>query len=61
MKIYARDVSRIHPQGKVNLVIYTKPSTILYAGGNNLETPVNSEEVQPLIIPDLTIKAKKKE
>lgn len=28
-KIYARDVSRAYPDGKVNLVIYAKPSAIL--------------------------------
>lgn len=41
-KIYARDVSRIYPEGKVNLVIYTKPSTLIYTGNSSLEVPVNS-------------------
>lgn len=60
MKLYARDVSRIYPDGKVNLVIYTKPSTLKYASNNSLEVIAESEEVKPLIINDLMIKAKRK-
>lgn len=42
VKLYARDVSRIYPEGKVNLVIYTKPSTLKYAGSSSLDTMVES-------------------
>lgn len=41
-KIYARDVSRAYPDGKVNLVIYAKPSAILYSGSNSYEQHINS-------------------
>lgn len=61
VKIYAREVSRVYPEGKINIVIYSKPSTLLYSGSNSFELTVNSEEIKPLIIEDVTIKAKKKE
>lgn len=35
VKLYARDVSRVYPEGKINLVIYSKPSALLYAGSNS--------------------------
>ena len=40
--LYARDVSRAYPDGKVNLVIYAKPSAILYSGSNSYEQHINS-------------------
>lgn len=60
-KIYAREVSRVYPEGKINLVIYTKPSTLLYSGSNGYDLAINSEEIKPLVIEDIVIKAKKKE
>lgn len=33
-KLYARDVSRVYPEGKINLVIYSKPSTLRYSGSS---------------------------
>lgn len=61
MKLYARDVSRIYPQGKVNLVIYAKPYALKYAGSSSSELTIESQEIRPLVIRDLVIKAKKKE
>ena len=61
VKLYARDVSRVYLDGKINLVIYSKPSTLLYAGSNSYEVVINSEDIEPLIIENLMIKAKKKE
>ena len=29
-KMYAREVSRIYPSGKLNFIIYPKPSTLVY-------------------------------
>jgi len=49
-KIYARDVSRVYPEGKINLVIYSKPSALLYSGSNPIEIAINSDDIQPLII-----------
>lgn len=60
VKLYAREVSRVYSDGKVNLVIYSKPSTLLYSGSNPFETNINADDVMPLIIEDLVIKAKKK-
>lgn len=60
-KIYAREVSRVYPEGKINLVIYSKPTTLLYSGSSSYELTINSEEIRPLVIEDIIIKAKKKE
>lgn len=42
-KIYAREVSRVYPEGKINLVIYSKPTTLLYSGSSSYELAINSE------------------
>lgn len=61
MKIYAREVSRVYPDGKINLVIYSKPLTLKYLGSGSYEQPVCSEDIKPLVISDIVIKAKKKD
>lgn len=48
-------------QGKVNLVVYAKPSTLIYSKSGSYETYVRPEEIKPLIIQDISIKAKKKD
>lgn len=61
-KIYPRDVSRSYEGGKVNFVVYPKPSMLYYSGNtSSLEIKVNHEEIEPLVITDLTIRAKKKD
>ncbi len=60
-KIYSRDVSRFYPNGKLNIVVYPKESALTYCqGSNSLEEVVHFQEIEPLMIKDLTIKAKKK-
>ena len=60
-KIYSRDVSRFYPDGKLNIVVYPKESALKYCqGSNGLEQVVNYGDIEPLVIKDLTIKAKKK-
>lgn len=61
VKLYARDVSRNYPEGKINLVVYAKPSTLVYSNSGSYEKYVKPEEIEPLVIEDITIKAKKKE
>lgn len=61
VKLYARDVSRSYHNGKVSLVIYAKPSTLLYSGSSSYEIHVEPTEIEPLVIEDITIKAKKKD
>ena len=61
VKLYARDVSRSYVNGKVNLVVYAKPSTLLYSNSNSYEINANPNDIEPLIIEDITIKAKKKD
>ena len=61
-KIYPRDVSRSYEGGKVNFVVYPKPSMLYYSSNtSSLESKVNHEEIEPLVIRDLVIRAKKKE
>jgi len=59
-KIYARDISRGYPQGKVAIVIYPKPSTLKYYSEGINEETVDSEEILPLVIEDIMIRAKRK-
>ena len=42
-KLYARDVSRIYPDGKINLVVYAKPSALLYSQSSSFESFANPE------------------
>lgn len=60
-KVYPRDVSRQYSAGKINLVIYPKPSLIQFSSySSTLESRVRSEEIEPLLLKDITIRAKKK-
>jgi hypothetical protein len=60
-KVYPRDVSRQYSEGKVNLVIYPKSSLIQFSSSaSTLESRVRSEEIEPLMLKDITIRAKKK-
>lgn len=34
-KIYAKDISRTFPNGRLNFVVYTKPSMLIYNGVTN--------------------------
>ena len=61
VKLYARDVSRNYPNGKISLVIYAKPTTLLYSSSNSYEIHAEPVEIEPLVIEDITIKAKKKD
>lgn len=59
-KIHAREVSRIYPQGKINMVIYPKPSSLKFTPSEGQGESINSWEIQPLIIDNISIRAKKK-
>ena len=62
MKIYPREVSRGYPNGKLNFVIYAKPSVLQFSSNNSsLEREVDSSLIEPLLIKDISIRAKKKE
>lgn len=60
-KIYARDVSRNYQDGRINIVIYSKPTTLMYSHAGTYERLVNSGEIRPLILEGISIKAKKKD
>ena len=61
LKIYPRDVSRQFENGKVDIIIYPKPSLIQFStSADMLEQRVNADEIEPLLIKDVTIRAKKK-
>lgn len=60
-KIYTKDISRTFPNGRVNIVIYAKPSMLIYDGlTSEYEEHVDQYCVEPLVIEDVVIKAKKK-
>lgn len=60
LKVYPRDVSRHYSSGKLHFVVYCKPSMLKFSSNSNVvEKLVDCEDVEPLLIPDLTIKAKK--
>lgn len=60
-KIYTKDISRTFSNGKINFVIYPKPNMLIYNGlTSEYEENINYELIEPLIINDITIKAKKK-
>ena len=60
-KIYTKDISRTFPNGRVNIVIYAKPSILIYDGlTSDYEEHVHAETIEPLVIQEVIIKAKKK-
>lgn len=60
-KIYPRDVSRMFDGGKISIVVYPKPSLIQFSNSSSsLEERVKAEDIEPIIIKDITIRAKKK-
>jgi hypothetical protein len=60
LKVYPRDVSRSYLDGKVNFVIYSKPSMLKFStNASSLESVVNSSLIEPLLIKNVVIKAKK--
>lgn len=62
LKVYPRDVSRSYPEGKINFVIYSKASMIKFSSNASvMEKIVESSLIEPLLISDVSIKAKKKD
>jgi len=62
LKIYSREVSRSYVDGKLNFVIYSKPSLLKFSNNSSLvEKVIDSRLIQPLILRDISIRAKKKE
>jgi len=60
-KIYTRDISRTFPNGRLNLIVYAKPSMLIYDGlTTEFEEHVDEGMIEPLVIEDVVIKAKKK-
>lgn len=54
-------MSRIYPSGKINFIVYPKPSTLVYNSPSVLESFIDYNDIEPLAIETITIKAKKKE
>ena len=60
-KIYTKDISRTYPNGNVNIVIYAKPSSLIYDGiTSEYEEHIDEVSIEPLILSNILIKAKKK-
>lgn len=61
LKIYPRDVSRQFENGKVDIIIYPKPSLIRFSTeAGTVEQRVDADLIEPLLVKDVTIRAKKK-
>lgn len=62
LKVYPRDVSRSYPEGKLNFVVYSKPSMLKFSSNASVvEKIVDSNLIEPMLIKDISIKAKKKD
>jgi hypothetical protein len=61
LKLAPRDVSRSFEDKVVNLVVYCKPSLLRYSGESSLEESIDFQSVEPLIVRDIAIKAKKRD
>jgi hypothetical protein len=59
IKIYAKEVSRGLRKGCINLVIYARPSLVSYCDSLS-GLVVNSEDIEPLVIEGVVVRAKKK-
>jgi hypothetical protein len=54
-------VSRQYQNGRIAIVVYPKPSLIQFStSASQLEERVRAEEIEPLLIRDVLIRAKKK-
>jgi hypothetical protein len=61
-KIYPREVSRSYPDGKLSFVVYAKPSVLKFTSNNSsLEKEIDSSLIEPLLLKDVVIKAKRKD
>ena len=60
-KLAIRDVSRTYPGKTLNLVIYAKPTILAYSGDSGLLGKVDFDSIEPLVIPGVVVKAKKRE
>ena len=61
LKIYPREVSRTYAGGKLNFVVYAKPSMLKFTSNSSgLEKIIDSGLIEPLVIKDISVKAKKK-
>ena len=62
LKVYPRDVSRSYTEGKINFVVYCKASMLKFSSNASaVEKVVDSDLIEPLLISDVSIKAKKKD
>jgi len=62
LKVYPREVSRTYAGGKLNFVVYSKPSMLKFSSNSSsLEKIIDSGLIEPLVIKDISVKAKKKE
>lgn len=60
VKLSPRDVSRSFTDKKVNIVVYAKPSILKYSGESSIERIVDFKLIEPLVVKDVCIKAKKR-
>ena len=61
MKMAARDVSRGFINKSVNFVVYPKPTVLKYSGESSIEEQIDFSLIEPLMIRNISIKAKRRE
>ena len=60
LKAYPRQITRHYPEGKLNFVVYSKPSILKFSNNlSSVEKIVESSQIEPLLISGIQIKAKK--
>lgn len=60
LKIYPREVSRTYAGGKLNFVVYAKPSLLQFTNNSStLEKIIDCALIEPLVV-HISVKAKKK-
>ena len=59
-KMAARDVSRVFIKKTLNLVVYPKPTMLRYSGESSIEEHIDHSLIEPLVIHNISIKAKKR-
>ena len=57
----ARDVTRNFANKTMNIVIYPKPTVLRYSGESSIEEYIDHSLIEPLVIHDVSVKAKKRE
>ena len=60
-RIFPSDITRRYSADPIKIIIYPKGSVLKFTNaGEEHEREINPDEIEPLVINDVTVKAKKK-